>query len=123
MYVFFFFPILFHRSLEKKNKTNFYFILRHNPGGGHGNPLQYSCLENLMDRRVRQTTVYSITKSWTPLKQLNTEPINNVVIVASGQQRDSAIRMHLSILPQTPLPSGLPHSIKQSSLCYAAGPW
>ena len=21
------------------------------PGGGHGNPLQYSCLENLMDRR------------------------------------------------------------------------
>ena len=24
--------------------------LRRSPGGGHGNPLQYSCLENLMDR-------------------------------------------------------------------------
>ena len=23
------------------------------PGGGHGNPLQYSCLENSMDRRAR----------------------------------------------------------------------
>ena len=27
------------------------------PGGGHGNPLQYSCLENSMDRRARQATV------------------------------------------------------------------
>ena len=26
------------------------------PGQGHGNPLQYSCLENPMDRGVRQTT-------------------------------------------------------------------
>ena len=26
-------------------------------GGGHGNPLQYSCLENSMDRRTRQATV------------------------------------------------------------------
>ena len=27
------------------------------PGGSHGNPLQYSCLENPMDRRVWQATV------------------------------------------------------------------
>ena len=27
------------------------------PGGGHGNPLQYSCLENHMDRRAWWTTV------------------------------------------------------------------
>ena len=27
--------------------------LGRSPGGGHGNPLQYSCLENPMDRRVR----------------------------------------------------------------------
>ena len=27
------------------------------PGGGHGNPLQYSCLENLMDRGAWQVTV------------------------------------------------------------------
>ena len=31
-------------------------------GGGHGNPLQYSCLENSMDRRTWQATVLGITK-------------------------------------------------------------
>ena len=39
------------------------------PGGGHGNLLQYSCLENSMDREAWRTTVHGITKSWT---QLNT---------------------------------------------------
>ena len=33
------------------------------PGGGHGNPLQYSCLENPMDRRGWQATVPSVAKS------------------------------------------------------------
>ena len=33
------------------------------PGGGHGNPLQYSCLENPMDRGARWTTVHGVTKS------------------------------------------------------------
>ena len=28
------------------------------PGGGHGNPLQYACLENLMDRGPWRATVY-----------------------------------------------------------------
>ena len=34
-------------------------------GGGNGNPLQYSCLENSMDRGAWQTTVHGVTKSWT----------------------------------------------------------
>ena len=37
------------------------------PGGGHGNPLQYSCLENHMDRGAWQATVHGITKSQTQL--------------------------------------------------------
>ena len=37
------------------------------PGGGHGNPLQYSCLENSMDRGARQATVHGVTKSQTQL--------------------------------------------------------
>ena len=41
------------------------------PGGGHGNPLQYSCLENSMDRGAWRATVHRITKSQTRLKQLN----------------------------------------------------
>ena len=34
------------------------------PGGGHGNPLQYSCLENSMDRGAWQATVRGVEKSW-----------------------------------------------------------
>ena len=33
------------------------------PGGGNGNPLQYSCLENFMDRGAWQATVHWVTKS------------------------------------------------------------
>ena len=33
------------------------------PGGGNGNPLQYSCLENPMDRGVQWVTFCGITKS------------------------------------------------------------
>ena len=33
------------------------------PGEGNGNPLHYSCLGNLMDRRAWQTTVHGVTKS------------------------------------------------------------
>ena len=42
------------------------------PGGRHGNPLQYSCLENLMDRGAWQATVHIVKWSWTQLKQLDT---------------------------------------------------
>ena len=42
------------------------------PGGGHGNLLQCSCLENLMDRGAWcATTVHRVTKSQTQLKQLS----------------------------------------------------
>ena len=35
------------------------------PGGGHGNPLQYSCLENSMNRGGWWSTVHEVTKSQT----------------------------------------------------------
>ena len=38
---------------------------RRSPGKGNGYPLQYSCLENAMDRGARQATVHGVTKSWT----------------------------------------------------------
>ena len=34
------------------------------PGGGHGNPLQYSCLDNPMDRGVWWAAVHGVAKSW-----------------------------------------------------------
>ena len=45
-----------------------------------------------------------------------------VLWVSGGQQRDSIIHIHVSILPQIPLPSRLLHNIERSSLCYTAGP-
>ena len=36
-------------------------------GGGNGNPLQYCCLENPMDRGAWQATVYGVAKSWIQL--------------------------------------------------------
>ena len=42
------------------------------PGGGHGNPLQYSCLENPMDRGAWWATVLGVAKGWTQVKQLST---------------------------------------------------
>ena len=42
------------------------------PGGGHGNPLPCSCLENPMDRRTWRVTVHRVTKAWTRLERLST---------------------------------------------------
>ena len=36
-----------------------------NPGGGNGNPLQYFCLENPMDREAYMATVHSVAESVT----------------------------------------------------------
>ena len=43
--------------------VGFIIALRRSPGGGNGNPLQYSCLENPMDRGAWQATVHRVTKS------------------------------------------------------------
>ena len=37
------------------------------PGVGNGNPLQYSCLENSMDRETWWATLHGVTKSWTQM--------------------------------------------------------
>ena len=41
--------------------------LRRSPGGGNGNPVQYSGLENPMDRGAWRGTVHGVAKSWTQL--------------------------------------------------------
>ena len=44
--------------------------LGRSPGGGHGNPLQSSCLENPMDRGAYKATVHRVVKSRTQLKHI-----------------------------------------------------
>ena len=64
----------FHVALEVKNLSADAEDIRdaasipgfgRSPGGGHGNPLQYSCLENPMDRVAWWATVHRVPKSWT----------------------------------------------------------
>ena len=51
--------------------------LGRSPGGRHGNLLQYSCLENPMERGAWQATVHRVAKSQTQLKQLSTQTLTN----------------------------------------------
>ena len=46
--------------------------LGRSPGGGRGKPLQYSCLENPMDRGAWWAMVHRVANSWTRLKRLST---------------------------------------------------
>ena len=45
--------------------------LGRSPGGGHGNPRQYYCLENPMDRGAWRATVHGVAKSWTQLSDFH----------------------------------------------------
>ena len=42
------------------------------PGGQHGNLIQYSCLENPMDRGAWQATAHRVAENWTQLNKLGT---------------------------------------------------
>ena len=42
--------------------------LGRSPGGGHGNPFPYSCLENPMDRGAWWAIVHRVAKSWTGMR-------------------------------------------------------
>ena len=57
--------------------------LGRSPGEGHGNPLQYSCLGNLMDRGARWATVHMVAESdtteyaLTTTAGINTDDVNH----------------------------------------------
>ena len=53
------------------------------PGEGSGNPLQYSCLENSMDRGAWQATVHGVAKSQTTLNDEHFDNIHSVVTKAA----------------------------------------
>ena len=50
------------------------------PGRFPGNPLQYSCLENPMDRGAWWATVHRVAKSWTQLKRLSMHTRGSITI-------------------------------------------
>ena len=62
-------------------------------GGGHGNPLRYSCLEDPRDRGAWRATVHGVTKSRTRLKWLSTHTCRQ------GERKEGkeAGRVHLGL--------------------------
>ena len=71
--------------------------LGRSPGGGHGNPLQYSCLENPMGRGAWSTTVHRVTKSGTQLKQLSTH--THTLQIVPPSHRDSSCPLPVTSSP------------------------
>ena len=77
--------------------SKFLFLSFHfsNPGEGNGNPLQYSCLENVVDRGAWWAAVHRVAQSWTRLKRISSSSIGV-----------SLIRDSLSIALQDPQKEG-----------------
>ena len=82
------------------------------PGGGPGNPLQYSCVENPMDRGARWATVHRVTRSQTRLRRLSTQQVRYLPGMQNlqGHQRCSIIKVN-NILRQHFLKSRLMQKI------------
>ena len=57
------------------------------PGEGHGNPLQYSCLGNPMDRGTWWATVHRVAQSWTQLKRRSSHTGANAILPSCGKYR------------------------------------
>ena len=57
------------------------------PGGGHGDPLQYCCLKNPMDRGTWQAIVHRVSKSQTQLKRLSTDACMQAIIMIFWNDR------------------------------------
>ena len=61
-----------HCRRHKRQRLDPWVWSERSPGEGNGNPLQYSCLGNPMDRGAWRSTVHRDAKSWTWLKLLST---------------------------------------------------
>ena len=69
--------------------------LGRSPGGRHSNPLQYSSLENPMDRRAWQTTVYRVTKSRAWLRWLSTQHSSHLSLCSLEAEPEARFWGHL----------------------------
>ena len=93
------------------------------PGGGHGNPLQYPCLENPMDTGAWGATVHGVTKSQTRLKGLSMHAGTTFLKfcdgVWGGRPKTLPATEHrlLHLCPLGPCPSS------SSFICQSNDPW
>ena len=62
--------------------------LARSSGGGNGNPLQYSCLENPMDRGAWRATAHGVTKSQTQLSDWAPKQKTQKIIINTDKSED-----------------------------------
>ena len=89
--------------------------LRRSPGGGHGNPLQYSCLENPMDGGAWQPTVCGLKKSRTWLKWLSRHAFTLIITIFTMSRTLLNIFLVACVIPSIALLRGCyyPHFINE----------
>ena len=74
------------------------------PGEGDGNPFQYSCLENPIDRGAWRATLHRVSKNWTQVKCLSPqEPLRKTFDCNSSP----FFKFHISLGPSIFKPAGL----------------
>ena len=71
---------------------------RRSPGGGHGNPLQYSGLENPMDTGARRATVHGVAKSRTGLSNFHFHNCNS----HRSRKKLICLILHFSMISSKP---------------------
>ena len=98
--------------------------LGRSPGGGHGNPLLYSCLENSMDRAAWWATVHGVTKeSDTTEQRIDVREISDVQSSLSiALQSGFCLLSYLPTLFLAPLPLALYVPVPQASLGFLRHP-
>ena len=84
-------------------------VLGRSPGGGHDNPLQYSCLGNPMDRGAWQTTVPRVAKSQTRLSDYALSPSTVLWYFKANSKGTQPIIYVYSILNSPPIQAATKH--------------
>ena len=87
------------------------------PEEGHGNPLQYSCLENPMGRGAWKVTVHSVSKSRTWLKRLSTSTQKCTLYLLHSKHESQALDCQGSPLPCFKPRSSTQYTFSWASLC------
>ena len=93
------------------------------PAGGHGNLLQYSCLETPMDRGAWQAAVHRVVQSQTQLQRLSVH--TQIICIKNGEKGISLVaqwqRIHLAMQGHRfdSWSVKIPHALEQLSPCAA----
>ena len=88
------------------------YMRRRRIGEGNGTPLQYSCLENPMDRGAWSTAVHGVARSWTWLCNFQVDNLSDFTFTFPFHALEKEMASHSSVLawriPRTWEPGGLP---------------